>query len=124
MIEAETDVYLGENLVKPISGHIKVFVINTTQSDIQITSPLIKHQAFKILKRVESNNRSKKGESENPPKKDPVDRISNLLKTRSLLANKIIEDSDSFYNSPVWIVLKNQTLMETSVGELLSTFAS
>ena len=174
-IEAGTGVYLGENLVKCTDGHIKVFAINTTHSDIQITIPPIKLQEFEIPKIVESNSLSKKREPENPPEKSPVDRISNLLKifnfshlneierdslldpiseyshrfylegdvlgatdvitheihttdetpifhkqyrqaeihnddtsrqTKSLLTNKIIEDSDSPYNSPVWIVPK------------------
>ena len=76
-IEAGIGVYLGENLVRPTDGHIKVFAINTTHSDIQITIPPIKLQEFEILKRVESNSLSKKKEPENPPKKSPVDRISN-----------------------------------------------
>ena len=184
---AGTGVFLGESLVRPENGEVKVYAINTTLRDIEITIPPIKLEEIEILETSIGNISSKRDKPNNKLEKQVADRLSRLLKifdfsilndkekssllgpitefshrfylegdilgstdvisheihttdetpifhkqyrpakihnkeilnqTQKLLTDNFIENSDSPYNSPVWVVLKkNPTPTVTNDGD-------
>ena len=48
-INAGNGVFLGENLVKPKNGKIKIFAINSTLHDIELIIPPVKLQEFDMI---------------------------------------------------------------------------
>lgn len=166
-INAEKEVILGESLVRAVNSHVKVFAINTTLHDLEVSLPPVKLQEVEIFipnKKVQKNiskntanrmnkllklfNFSNLNEEEKNSLLDPITRFAHRFyvegdvleatdlvthtikttddtpifqrqhrpaetlskeiskQTKDLKKNEIIDDSDSPYNSPVWIVPK------------------
>lgn len=166
-LEVGKGIILGENLARVINGKAKVFAINTTMHDVEISLPPVKlqdvdiydphknlsndvpkHSSERVEKLLKLFDFSGLNDEEKSSVIDPISRFSNrfyiegdvleatdlvthTIKTSDntpvfqrqyrpaetlnkeidkqitdLKKNKIIEDSDSPYNSPVWIVPK------------------
>ena len=106
-------IFIGENLVKSVDGFIKLFAINTTPCDVQITIPpveLLEFETLDINNDSETNDNTKIHTTDDIPifhrQYRPAEVHSKEIsqQTETLLKDNFIEDSESPYNSPAWVV--------------------
>ena len=93
--------------MRPENGEVKVYAINTTLRDIDITIPPVKLEEIEILETSIPNVYSKRDEPNNKLEKQVADRLSRLLKIfdfstlndeeKSSLLGPIAEFSHRFY---------------------------
>ena len=73
-------VFIGESLVRPENGMVKLYAINKTLRDIELTIPPVELQEIESLQASQGQTLMKAKESEGESQKQLADRFSRLLK--------------------------------------------
>ena len=104
-VNAGKGIFIGKNLVTSENGFVKLFAINTTLCDIEITIPPVELLEFETLSQNDKSNEA--SESDGEAEKKRADRLSKLLnifdfselndEEKASLLGPISENTHRFY---------------------------